>query len=207
MEADAVSTTERDEVIARVVAETVRRYKKRAPWANVDDISQEAWAAALWAAPKWDPSKGPLAPLVATAAARWVSSWLIKSSSPVSEKHGRRHTLIGVRATSDETLKTRAVVHHIASGGTWADDLIEDREWRVRIVGRLLEVAQKTGAATVDELIATFEGVKKTRRDGPPTQEERAEDRRRHRDLRLRVARTVSALRKDPEMRDLWRHR
>lgn len=175
---------EEQQTIDRVVDEVVGCYRKRAPWASAADMRQEAWTAAWWAAQKWNPERGPLAPLANVAARRWVAAWVIKSSSPVSISHGARHKLIGTKGRTTETMLNGGRL------GVSTDETIEDREWRVRVVARLLEVAAETGAASVDELIARLGSRRRLRRE-----------------VQSEIDRTMAKLADDDELRALWEER
>jgi RNA polymerase sigma factor (sigma-70 family) len=66
------------------VAETAaRKYKKKCPWMNYDELYQEAWVGIL-SANKYDPSKGPLKGYLYTAAKNRVSDYVCKFSSSLS---------------------------------------------------------------------------------------------------------------------------
>ena len=122
--------------LGSIVAATVSKYARKCWWIDADELRQTAWVAALEAHRRWDPERGPIGPYAGTIVKRAVSAHLLHESTIVSATNraaARRELLTTSRADLEE-------IARVASASTWADDLLDDKRWRVRVLARLLEL-------------------------------------------------------------------
>lgn len=186
--------------LARVVNSVVGRYSRACWWADPDDLRSEAWIAAMEAHKGWKPDRGPLRPYAWVAVKRAVAAFLIHETSPVSASWHDRHNLIGIgRAQLD--FGDGADAPASGTGGerpelstpehTWADELLDDERWRVRVLARLLDLLSPTEAE--DDLDLLVGEVKRIGR--PP---------RRLLDIIENQRETIAA---DEELKLIWKER
>lgn len=103
------------------------RYARRVFWADIEDLRQEAFMAAIECATRWyDPQCGvPLAGYAWRAAVLHLRKWCWRNSSPVSETDHNLALLRGVHRTS---LEPKATPDHPRRAFTAQfDDVLTDR--------------------------------------------------------------------------------
>jgi hypothetical protein len=122
--------------IVEVVNAAVASYARRCWWADASDLRQEAWVAAMEARANWNPERGPIGPYAGVAVRRAIAAYLIRESAPVSSPWHRRHELIGIRRAALDAPGVDAGT----ARRTWADELLQDARWQVRIIARLLQI-------------------------------------------------------------------
>jgi len=183
--------------LARVVNNVVAKYAGRCWWADADELRQEAWIAAIESFRGWNPAKGPIGPYAQVAVRRAVAAFLIHETSPVSASWHERHNLIGVeRASVEPRAEDKPQANWVdpaplvAPEETWADELLEDARWRVRILGRLLELLGPSGENDLDLLV----GEKK--RVGRPPEW-----------FKSLTAEQRELIAKDKTLKDIWEER
>lgn len=167
----------------RVVDEVTRDYARRCHWAPVEDLRQEAWVAACAARAGWEPERGSLAGYVAVAARRGIAAWLIRASSPASASWHRRHDLMSAPRASDDASER---AFESGDGASWADEILDERRWRVRVLSRLIELVRETGATSVDDLVQAVGKATPKKPIGPG------------------IASELERLAKDETLRQMW---
>jgi DNA-directed RNA polymerase specialized sigma24 family protein len=172
--------------LARVVNGVVKRYAARCWWADPDDLRQEAWIAAMEAHKGWNPEKGPIGPYAHVAVRRAVAAFLLHETSPVSSSWHERHNLVPLQRSGVDALEATAS----SPEATWADELLDDARWHVRVLARLLDLLGPEGENDLDLLVG------ETKRVGRPpfwlldlTEAQRA------------------CIAQDPELRVIWEER
>lgn len=116
--------------IATLVA---RRYKKRCWWADIDDLTHEAFGAILNAKEKADEDR-PWEPYAYTAAMHAVRSFLWQNSSPVNETCKKVQNLRGVHRTElSEEIELQAPNSY---------DILCKKQWLEKVKQRLVEIAK-----------------------------------------------------------------
>lgn len=99
----------------RVVNAAAARYAARCWWAELEDLRQEGWVAALEAQQTWDPGRGvPLHGYAWRAVVNHLGNYLWTQCSPVTGRKNHGKSLQDVRRVSAEVL----IGHH-------ADDPLE----------------------------------------------------------------------------------
>ena len=178
--------------LARAVNSVVQTYVKRCFWVDEADIRQEAWAAAFVAHARWLPERGPLERYAYVAIRHAVAAYVVRERAPVSASWHRRHDLIGIERApievpigDDEARAKRERPELASPPESWADALLADERWKVRVLARLLDLLGSE--ADLDALLG------KTKRLGRPP--------RRLRDL---IEKHKEAIRADEELRAIW---
>lgn len=152
-----------DRTIRRVVA----RYTKRVWWAKKqdvqDDLCQQGWLVVLECRRTWDEAVGtPFDAYIEAALVRALPGVLWGLSSPASAaKNDRKSLTAHQHGILDETAfgsrpgqelrgdGTRLwainefTKYEIAHQGTWADELIADKEWHARTRRALAEITRE----------------------------------------------------------------
>jgi DNA-directed RNA polymerase specialized sigma24 family protein len=189
--------------IGTLVQKIAHSYARKCWWAEEEDLNSEGWIAALEAERTRDPSR-PMAPYVATAVRRAIANFLVRQSSPVSASWHERHALYGLQrapldtlempkppaGTADARKRDALAATGAADDRGWADDLLDQQRWRVRVMARLLNVIGEENEEGLDILI----GVQ--RRVG-----------RRPRWLLESFDSVEEKIRNDPELKRIWEER
>ena len=178
--------------LARVVAESVRYYSSRCRWADPEDMRQEGWIAAEECRLTWKPERGPIA-AYASRAIRWaIAFWLIRNSSPVSASWHARHELLNHQHAPleaiEEGLTSRTARAPAVDQRGWADDVLDDRQWRVRVMSRLLTLVGDDPETGLDALVTKKVGLRK-------------------RWVIAALANAKDTIKNDPELKELWEER
>lgn len=138
--------------LAVIVNECVRYYARKCWWAEEEDLRQEAWIAAHEARKTWDPARGKIAPYASTAIRRALGTFLIRASSPVSSSWHARHELIALKPAPVEVLEL------FPCAATWADELLDEKRWRVRLWARIIALVD-AGDTDLDYLLGETKRV------------------------------------------------
>lgn len=94
-----------------IVLKIARRYAARCWWAELADLVQEGWLAALRAQHTWKPEGGaPLQVYVSRAVALSLGDYLWRQSSPVSGRRGHGSRMRGLHRASVEHAAVIAAV-------------------------------------------------------------------------------------------------
>lgn len=164
--------------VAAEVNKSVARFSRKFGWRGVreDDLRGEAWLAALTAERGYSPEKGAAGPYVGKALTRNLTAKVLFAGSPVSASWHTRKDLKGIVAVPVAKVEDRqrsvlspehqrAGVSPASSDGGpgimpgapdeagWADEVLDDRRWRVRVLARLVEVVGEEGRAGLEELL------------------------------------------------------
>lgn len=151
--------------LGEVVSEVVSAYAKKCWWADVNDLRQEAWIAVMESRATWDPAKGSIKPYASVAARRAVGTFLVRASAPVSASWHERHALYGLQRAPAEEIEARLDRHPaLPRGGApsdrgWADEVLDDRRWRLRVLGRLLAVVGTEDEAGLDKIVGRLRRI------------------------------------------------
>lgn len=166
------------QAVAREVNVQVAYYYQRVKWRGVEegDLRNTAWEIALDALEHYDAAKGSVGGYVATAVRRNIATRLIFEGSPVTESWHRRHNLLGVhrapldhaerpqRSVFDGEEGGRSITQGAPEAGGWADEVLADRRWRVRVLSRLFEVVGLEGREGLEALLRHEDDPKPTGR-------------------------------------------
>lgn len=117
-------------LVEELAVQAVRSYRRRVPWLDVEDLTQEA-RAVLWRAVRtWDPVHGvPFEIYGHRAAVVALKHYLIRQGSPVSSRHDSDN-LKGLSRTSLEALISHAAPLDL-------EDVVTSALWRTRVLHRL----------------------------------------------------------------------
>lgn len=134
--------------LERVVNAIAERYARACWWADVEDLRQEAWVAALAAEKKFDPTKGQLSSYAFVIVKRAVAAYLLEETAPVSSSWHERHALVGINrepispGPGERRRKYQARMGDALSTkpNMWAETLLSNKRWHVRVLARLLEL-------------------------------------------------------------------
>lgn len=95
-------TKAEQEKVARLARVAARRYKRRCWWADVKDLEQEAWVAAMLAKRSWKSDRGtPFEAYAWVAMVRWMRGYLLRNSSPASVPWGALEAAKGLRSAGE----------------------------------------------------------------------------------------------------------
>lgn len=177
--------------LARAVNSVVATYTKRCWWVDEADVRQEAWTAAFAAHAKWKPERGPLDRYAYVTIRHAVAAFVVRERAPVSASWHRRHNLIGIgreelEAVDPESGRSFTRPELGSKPESWADALLADERWKVRVLARLLDILGDE--KDLDALLGT------TKRLGRPP--------RRLLDL---IEKHQEAIRADEELRAIWK--
>jgi hypothetical protein len=190
------------QAIAREVNAAVASFLRRYGWRGVreGDLRGKAWEIALDAALTYTLDRGAPGPYFGRSIYMGLTSSLLFEGAPVSASWHARKNLVGVfaapldrvqepqRSVLAQGVRERTVRQGAAEQGGWADEVLDDRRWRVRVSARLYEVVGEEGREGLEELL----------RDGP----RRARKMPAH--LLASMALAQRRIAEDPELRQAW---
>jgi hypothetical protein len=176
--------------LARAVNSVVQTYVKRCFWVDESDLRQEAWTAAFVAHAHWRPDRGPLERYAYVTIRHAIAAYVVRERAPVSASWHRRHDLIGIgreaiEMTDPETGRTFQRPELASPPESWAEALLADERWKVRVLARLIDLL-----GSEDDLDALLGTTKKLGR--PP------------RRLVALIEKHKDTIRADEELRAIW---
>lgn len=135
--------------IQALATQAANRYARKFRRLDVSDMVQEATVAALSALRTFDPTKGiPFRAYAWRAAILHLRSWCWLASSPVSGAHHRPEVLAGVSSCEvAEQHDEEGGKEIVACDAPWAEELLADRSWKMRVRETLAGLLQQSAVA------------------------------------------------------------